>query len=223
MAAFIQTLRQLVSPGGIEGYFALKYAEFAENTESMRDEYRRLATIIASRVQEGKALEIGPGPGRISIELAKLAPNLQITGLDVSETMVEIAERNAAEHGLGERVEFRLGDASEMPFEDATFDFVLSSGSLHHWEQPTKVFREILRMLKPGSQSVISDVRKDAPKDQVQELADEIDSAVMRWGMRHSIGEAYTVESIQEIIDGIPFADTKVETEQINMMIWLTK
>ena len=47
--------------------------------------------------------------------------------------MIEIGTRNVAEAGLLERIMLRGGDAIEMPFDDAEFDFVVSGGSLHHW------------------------------------------------------------------------------------------
>jgi len=62
---------------------------------------------------------IAPGPGFFCIDLAKLGYYL-ITGLDISKSFVEIARKNAAEAGL--KIDFRLGNASDMPFEDETFD-----------------------------------------------------------------------------------------------------
>ncbi len=109
MTSLLQTLKQLVSRGGIEGYFAVKYAEFARDTPAMRDEYRRLAARTAAAVQAGQVLEIGPGPGFIAIEIARLLPGVQVVGLDLSETMIDIATANAREQGVSEQVAFREG------------------------------------------------------------------------------------------------------------------
>jgi ubiquinone/menaquinone biosynthesis C-methylase UbiE len=128
MTRLLQTMKQLVSPQGIEGYFAVKYAEFARDTPAMRDEYRRLATKTEEAIRAGRVLEVGPGPGFIAIEIAKLLPEVQVVGLDLSETMIDIATCNAREHGVSERVLFREGDASEMPFGEASFDFVSPAG-----------------------------------------------------------------------------------------------
>lgn len=223
MSSLWQTLKHFVSPGGIEGYFAIKYAEFAKNTESMREEYRRLASKAASEIQTGRILEVGPGPGYIAIEIAGLLPEVEIIGLDISNTMVEIAGSNANEHGLSERIEFRRGDASEMPFEEASFDFVLSSGSLHHWRKPIQIFNEIYRVLKPGCRALISDVRRDAPEEEVEELVTEIDSRFMRWGLKHSVGEAYTVLAIERLLGDTQFADAETKEDGISMEIWLRK
>jgi ubiquinone/menaquinone biosynthesis C-methylase UbiE len=189
----------------------------------MRDEYRRLAAKTASVIQAGRVLEIGPGPGFIAIEIAKLLPEVQVVGLDLSETMIDIATGNAREHGVSERAVFREGDASAVPLEDESFDFVMSSGSLHHWEQPSRVFKEIHRVLKPGCRALISDLRSDAPADEVKELVNEINSYLMRWGLRHSFREGYTVREAKRLVGDIPFTSVRTEVDGISMAIWLEK
>ena len=223
MTGLLQTLKQLVSPGGIEGYFAIKYAEFARNTPSMQEEYRRLAGQTAAVIQAGEVLEIGPGPGFIAIEIAKRLPEVQVVGLDLSKTMIDIATANAREHGLSERIVFREGDASQMSFGEAAFDFIISSGSLHHWKEPSRIFHEVHRVLKPGCRAVISDLRSDAPEEEVQGLVAQIDSWIMRWGLRHSFREGYTVQEAEQFVDGIPFASVRTDVECISMAIWLEK
>ncbi len=222
MSELFQTMKQLLSQG-VEGYFAVKYAEFAKNTKELRKEYRRLADKSASVIQEGKLLEIGPGPGYIFIEIAKLLPKMEVIGLDISDTMIEIAKMNADEYGLSERIEFRKGDASKMPFEDSSFDFVTSSGSLHHWKNPAQVFNEIYRVLKPGCRALISDLRKDTPKEKIKEWANIIDSKIMRWGLKHSFGESYTAQQIEKIINDSQFTKFEIKEEEINLEIWLKR
>jgi ubiquinone/menaquinone biosynthesis C-methylase UbiE len=223
MSNFLQTLKQFTSPGGIEGYFAVKYAEWVENSDVMRDEYRRIAQKAASEVQAGQALEIGPGPGFISLELAKLLPEMDVTGLDLSQTMVEMAEKNAREYGLSERVQFKKGDAAEMPFADGSFDLIVSSGSLHHWEEPARIFNEVHRVLKPGGSALIFDLRGDAPKERIEEIEKGISSRVMRWGLRHSFRESYTAQEMEEIVGATPFVEPEVKVQDINLEIWLEK
>ena len=223
MPGLLRTLKQLVSPGGIEGCFAVKYAEFARDTPSMRDEYRRLAAVTAEVIQAGRVLEIGPGPGYIAIDIAKCLPGVRIVGLDLSETMIDIATSNAREHGVSERVVFQEGDASVMPFGEASFAYVISSGSLHHWEEPSRIFREIHRVLKPGCRALVSDLRSDAPEDEVREFAAQIDSWLMRWGLRHSFGEGYTAQEAEQLVDGIPFGSVRIGVDSINVAIWLEK
>jgi ubiquinone/menaquinone biosynthesis C-methylase UbiE len=216
----LQTLKQFMSQG-IEGYFAVKYAEFAENTEEMREDYRMFVSKVASVIQEGKLLEVGSGPGYISIEIAKLLPKMGVIGLDISDTMIEIAEKNANEHGLSERVGFKKGDASKMPFEDFSFDFAVSNGSVHHWKRPVQIFNEIHRVLKPGCKAVISDLRRDASEEKIRKWEKNIDSRIMRWGLRHSFRESYTAPQIKEIIKDTQFTEFEIKVEEISLEIWL--
>jgi ubiquinone/menaquinone biosynthesis C-methylase UbiE len=218
----LQTLKQFLSPGGIEGYFATMYAECAKSSEVMRNGYKRLAAKAASVIQSGKVLEVGPGPGYVSIEMARLLPEVEIIGLDLSDTMIEIATRNADEYSVSERVGFRQGDASEMPFEESSFDFVISCGSLHHWKEPKRVFEEINRVLKPSCSALIDDLRRDAPEERVREWVSGHKSCFMRWGAKHSFSEAYTAREIESILAGSAFGNS-VKVEELNLEIWLKK
>jgi ubiquinone/menaquinone biosynthesis C-methylase UbiE len=223
MSHFLQTLKQFTSPGGIEGYFAVKYAEWTENSSLMRNEYRRIAQKAASEVQAGQALEIGPGPGFISLELAKLLPEMRVTGLDLSETMVEMAEKNAKAYGLSERVKFKKGDAAEMPFADGSFNLIVSSGSLHHWDEPARIFNEVHRVLEPGGSALIFDLRGDAPKERIEEMEKGISSRIMRWGLRHSFKDSYTAQEMEKIVGATPFVEPEIRVEDVNLEIWLRK
>ena len=79
------------------------------------------------------------------------------------------------------------------------------------------------RVLKPSCRALISDLRSDAPQDAVKELADQIDSRFMRWDLRHSFEEGYTVAEAEQLVDGVPFASVHIESDSISMGIWLEK
>lgn len=223
MAGIIKTIKQLRSEG-IEGYFAIKYAEFAKDTPAMREAYTVLAKRVVAVMSEGSFLEVGPGPAFVSIEISKRIPRAQIIGLDISETMIGIGRRNVAEAGLSERIIFRHGDAAKMPFDDAEFDFVVSSGSLHHWNKPVEVFDEIYRVLKLGQPALVYDVRKDTPKEKVDEFSRHIKSRFMRWGLRHSVGESYTRQGIEELLSRTRFNEAeRIELDDLGMFIWLRR
>ena len=223
MVGITQTLKQLRSEG-IEGYFAIKYAEFAKDTPTMQEAYANLANRVAATISDGTFLEVGPGPAFVSIYIAKRIPQAQIIGLDISETMIRIGRRNVAEAGLSERITFRQADAVAMPFDDAEFDFVVSSGSLHHWSKPVEVFDEIYRVLKLGRSALVYDVRKDAPKQKVDEFSRHIKSWFMRWGLRHSVGESYTQQGIEELLSRTRFKEAeRIELDDLGMFIWLRR
>ena len=214
----LKTIRQFISGEGIEGYFAEKYDQFAKAV--LIDVYKEIADLVIKHLKSGKILEIGPGPGYLSIEIAKLG-DFQIIGLDISETMVEIAKRNAQEAGV--EVKFQLGNATNMPFEDNTFDFVVSSGSLHHWKEPVRVFNETYRILRINGKALIGDLRKDAPKEEISEITKEIDSFIMRWGLKHSLRESYTKRTIAELVSKTRFKKGEIKENPIGLEIWLKR
>src|SRR5205814_4771476 len=73
---------------------------YARNTRSRIEEQRALAHRIAEQVPAGgRVLEVAPGPGYLSVELAKLG-KCEVSGLDISETFVKIEQQNAAEAGV---------------------------------------------------------------------------------------------------------------------------
>lgn len=118
---------------------------------------RRAAALCAT----GAAADIGCGPGLLVAELTRQAPGLRVTGVDLSEEMLAQGRRHVARGGLADRADFRLGDAARLPFGDGSLDLVVSTLSLHHWDDPTSVFSEVARVLRPGGAFMIFDLRRD--------------------------------------------------------------
>ncbi len=103
-------------------------------------------------------LEIGPGPGMLAVELARLVPSMRIAGVDVDPAMVDRATTRAARSGLADRISVRTGDVAELPFPDGSFDLVTSTFSVHHWADARSGFAQIRRVLRPGGRAVIYDL-----------------------------------------------------------------
>jgi ubiquinone/menaquinone biosynthesis C-methylase UbiE len=107
------------------------------------------------------AVDLGCGPGHLVVELAAAAPGLRVTGIDLSTPLLGEAQRRAIEAGLAHQVDFRTGDASAIPLGDASVDLVISTLSLHHWDDPVAVLDEVARILRPGGHFLIFDLRRD--------------------------------------------------------------
>jgi ubiquinone/menaquinone biosynthesis C-methylase UbiE len=128
--------------------------------------YRRLADDIAAEAPEGAAvLDVGTGPGVLLVELARRRPDLRLTGVDLSPDMIAAAARN-----LGDRAEVRAADVTDLPFEDGSFDLIVSSLSLHHWDHPAQAVPELARVLRPGGRVLIYDFPM-APFDALTDAA----------------------------------------------------
>jgi ubiquinone/menaquinone biosynthesis C-methylase UbiE len=105
--------------------------------------------------RDGAILDVGTGPGMFLVELAKRRPDLRLTGVDLSADMVRAAQRNLAP--FGDRASARVGDAASMPFPDGTFDLIVSSISLYHWDDVASAVPELARVLRPGARVHIYD------------------------------------------------------------------
>jgi len=113
------------------------------------EELKSYAHEVAKSVKNGDSiLEVAPGPGFLSIELAKMG-SFNIYGLDISKDFVDIAKKNAKENGV--TVNFQQGNVSRMPFSEDMFDFVICTAAFKNFKDPIKALNEIKRVLKPGA------------------------------------------------------------------------
>src|SRR5215207_5995944 len=120
-----------------------------------------IAADIAAAAPDGaQVLEVGCGPGHLSIRLARQY-GLDVTGLDLDPAMIERARANADRAGDGDerRPSFLVGDVASLPFSDESFDLVVSTMSMHHWADPSAGMAEIDRLLRPGARALIWDFR----------------------------------------------------------------
>ncbi len=173
----------------------------------------------------GTIVDVGCGPGYLVTLIAQSFPYLKIIGIDISEEMMQTAKRNLTNQGFGERVEFRRGDAGNMPLSDASVDFVISSLSLHHWSDPKMVLLEIHRVLKPSGQVLIFDLRRDSLRG-FYWLLHFAKNVVLPSAMRHinepvnSVLSSYTASEIRELLSLTQFAKTGITPGFGWMFIW---
>jgi SAM-dependent methyltransferase len=123
--------------------------------------HRRIAADVAAVAPDGaQVLEVGCGPGHLSVQLAG-QHRLEVTGLDLDPAMIARAAANtdrAANRG-GSRPSFLVGDVAALAFPDRSFDLVVSTLSMHHWADPAAGLAEIGRVLRPGARALIWDFR----------------------------------------------------------------
>ena len=105
---------------------------------------------------DAHVLDVGCGTGILSrIAATSRASTGRVIGVDLSDGMLEQAAALARAEGVGERIEFRKGDAEHLAFPDASFDAVVSLYALRHFPDPMQSLREIVRVGRPGSKAAI--------------------------------------------------------------------
>src|SRR5687767_1693770 len=101
-------------------------------------------------------LECGCGVGSITLDIAELVAPGRVVGIDMNESQLAIARKNAAARGLS-NVSFERGNVYSLHFSDATFDAVLAHTLLIHLNDPLSALKEMRRVLKPGGVIGVSD------------------------------------------------------------------
>jgi len=208
----------------MEGPIATWYAKITRND---LQRHKLGAEQWAKQIAPGsRVLEVAPGPGYFSIELARLG-DFQITGLDISKSFVEIARKNAVEAGV--QVDFREGNASDMPFNNETFDFIVCQAAFKNFSEPVKAIREMHRVLKPGGRALIIDLRRDTPREQIKEEVGRmglswVNALITRWIFDVSLlKSAYTQDQMKAFASQTPFGRCKIELDGVGFKVWLEK
>ncbi|MBR3524260.1 MAG: class I SAM-dependent methyltransferase [Lachnospiraceae bacterium] len=97
----------------------------------------------------GKLLEVPVGTGVLTMPVYKELPSADITCLDYSADMMDAARKKAEAGGI-KNITFRQGDVGALPFDDGSFDIVLSLNGFHAFPDKDAAYRETFRVLKPG-------------------------------------------------------------------------
>jgi ubiquinone/menaquinone biosynthesis C-methylase UbiE len=208
---------------GMEGSTARWYDR---TTRKDLPEIQALAVRIAAAIPPAaQVLEVAPGPGFLSIELAKRG--MRVRAVDISRTFVEIARRNAAADGVD--VRFELGNASELPLEDASVDFVVCRAAFKNFTEPVKALAEMRRVLRPGGKALLIDMRRDASMAEVKQYVNNLGvSRLNRWFMLLTfrfmlIKRAYPLEEFRRMAIDAGWADLRIDPSRMGFEAWTTK
>jgi ubiquinone/menaquinone biosynthesis C-methylase UbiE len=117
--------------------------------------YKARSFALLELVEGDHVLDVGCGWGEDARALARLAPGAAVVGIDASEG--KIAEAQTRTLGLPLPIDYRVGDAHRLDFEDETFDACRADKVLHHLEDPRKALAEMARVTRPGGRIVVSD------------------------------------------------------------------
>jgi|SRR5581483_187090 len=191
---------------GAEKYAA--YLETAEGRLRVDLAFANLRDFLPNATQALRVLDVGSGTGAIAVRLARLG--LQVTLLDASLPMLDIAKRAALEAGITDEISLKHGDASHLAdfFRPASFDVILCHNILEYVDDPCAVLRSAARLLRDPT-SVISvlvrsqagEVLKAAIKD--GDLAATEHALTAEWGNESLYGgrvRLFTAESLKAML-----------------------
>jgi ubiquinone/menaquinone biosynthesis C-methylase UbiE len=189
--------------------FAAGLYSILTRTRGIQTQHSEIASELARRQERGKVLDVGTGPGTLLIELDGLNPALELFGLDVSRSMVELASKRL--HALGAKV--RQGDIRHSGYDDNFFDLVTCTGSFYLWDTPVQCLDEIFRILKPHRSACLYETYSDCDRSEVRAAiqANLKGEALFRrvlapWFFAKQLRMTYTVDEVSGIVRQTRFA-----------------
>jgi len=134
-------------------------AYVASAVHAQGEDLRQLAGIVRGH-KDARVLDLGCGGGHVAFNVAPEVA--EVTAYDLSDEMLRAVAQEAARRGLGNVVTKR-GAVEALPFADASFDFVITRFSAHHWHDLAAGLREARRVVKPKGQAVFVDCVSPGP------------------------------------------------------------
>jgi arsenite methyltransferase len=158
--------REFIFPTGRAWAEDLDYpAELANVPDSAVESFAGVANPFSLGPIEPGAhvLDVGSGAGTDSLVAAQMVgPTGRVTGIDMTPEMLDKAQATAAAMGI-DNVTFLEADAERLPFDDGSFDVVISNGVIDLIPDKDAVFSEIFRVLVPGGRIQVADVTIQRP------------------------------------------------------------
>jgi len=186
--------------------------------------YAPLAEDLVSELnlsdKKGIGIDLGSGPGTLILELCERT-GLHWINADINPDYFPHFFRQARERGLGGRVSAVFADAHALPFHDNYADVVVSRGSFHFWEDKTRGFREIYRVLKPGAVAYIGrGFSKNLPVETARAIR-------AKQGKKMKYDPAETAEELRQIMDALKIETFTIHrpappgSDNINYGVWI--
>ena len=220
-----ETRRWRLNGPEMEGPIARWYAR-VRGSKTQIEAYRKQASQLTAGLPEGaNVLEVAPGPGYLSIEMARLG-RFHVTALDISHTFVEIGSENARQAGV--TVDFRQGDVANMPFEAESFDLIVCQAAFKNFTLPRTALAEMHRVLRTSGTAVIQDMSREATHADIDEEVKGMDLGRLGAFMTKATLErlrnrAYSPLQLELLIAESPFQTCEITTAGIGLEARLEK
>lgn len=140
---------QLRQPEGETGI------KVGESMNASNEHICKNAYLQASFEDQQNVLEIGMGNGLFIAKILDQYPNMNFTGADFSKTMVDASISNNSKHINEGRLNFVEASIESLPFDDNSFDRIVTVNTLYFWPNPLQNCKELLRILKPEGKLII--------------------------------------------------------------------
>jgi len=209
---------------GKEEYIKDVFTEIADYYDEMNDimsmgmvqGWHKFMMKKAGDISGKKCLDVGTGTGEIAFHVARTAgAGSTVIGVDITPKMLELAEKKEKELDLPVKIDWRVGDALKLEFEDDTFDLVTSGYMLRNVTDILQAVSEMHRVLAPGGKVVVAELSK--PKNAVVRFFYNIYmKRVKRYGRKYDKGKSIdgrqsAYQWLTTSIEGFPYGEDMVK------------
>ena len=174
----------------------------------------------------GSILDVGTGTARIPVVLCHRWQHCELTGIDLSSQMLQLAASNIAAAGLASRISLAHTDAKHLPYEDNTFAAVVSNSILHHIPQPASVLAEGVRVVESGGILFWRDLIRPEDErtlDRLVEMYAGGENAHQQKLFRESLWAAFCIDEVRELVSNLGFDPLSVQATSDRHWTWLAK
>ena len=160
-----------------------------------------------------RLLDVGCGGGQIALALARRFEGASFVGLDLSEDQIRRARRRI---GALSNIDFVVGDALQLPFDDDEFDTVISVACIKHWPDKMRGLRECHRVLKPGGTFQLVEVDRNSTHSEVAWFSSDwsLPTSVRTFGAglfrKHIANRSISVEEARDLLEVLDWASLEL-------------
>ncbi len=192
----------------IVSQFTKQAIPFAQMSQHSNRYGLELMLKLSDPKQDDMVLDIACGTGIVSGEFARIVSH--VTGIDLTPAMIEQARLLQQEKQL-ENINWKIGDVSNLPFNDNLFSMVVTRYSFHHLLNPKKVLEEMKRVCMPGGKILVIDVTPDVDKVDAYNYVEKLrDSSHTR---------AFTFSELENLIKEVGLVNLKSEYHNLEMQL----
>ena len=152
---------------GKETYVRDVFTEIASYYDEMNEimsmhtieKWHAFMTKLAGDISGKRCIDIGTGTGRIAFHVAKCAgPEGTVIGIDLTPAMIDLAKQQQTKEDLPTTIDFQVGNALDLQFEEGSFDLATSGYMLRNVTDIQKCLSEMYRVLRPGGKVVVAEM-----------------------------------------------------------------
>lgn len=138
-----------------EGYYK-------RNAKNIKQTGQRLAKLLKDNgFAGGNILDAGCGFAAVPIELARVFPDAEITGIDLGEPLLDLGRELIEKAAIKSNIILKKGDVENLEFNDDSFDLIINTFMLHIVENPVRMLNEMERVAKPDGKIMITDLNRN--------------------------------------------------------------